>query len=407
MDETSWQQNGYLVIPNHVEDANLEEIPVFTTKNQTGDEYFLDSARKIRCFLEEDAVKQPQLLQTTAKCRLMNKIGHALHDLDPVFRSFSRSPSIKDWALRLGWKKPIPVQSMFIFKQPFIGGEVRPHQDSSFLYTVPPTCIGFWWALEDTTKDNGCLWVYPGSHQSCIHKRMCRKPDGRGVYFKEENRQLEYDFHNFNNYIPLECTAGTLVILHGGRMRYLHSTEYVKVPEGVVVEVRSRRIRVKGPRGTLVKDLSHLNLEITKEARGKRVRVTVWQGSKNDLACLNTVCTHIKNMITGVTKGYRYKMRFVYAHFPINVSISDSGDSLEIRNFLGEKRTRKVNMLKGVAVSRSESVKDEIVLIGNDIEQVAQSAANIHQSCLVKNKDIRKFLDGIYVSEKGPIPEYE
>jgi len=164
---------------------------------------------------------------------------------------------------------------------------------------------------------------------------------------------------------------------------------------------------------------------MTKEKSGKRVRVTVWHGSRKDLACLNTVCTHIKNMITGVTKGYRYKMRLVYAHFPINVTVSDNGDYLEIRNFLGEKRTRRVYMLSGVVCSRSESVKDEIILIGNDIEQVAQSgnfsfgctlvlyylpseiAANIHQSCLVKEKDIRKFLDGIYVSEKGPIPEYD
>ncbi|KAK4523718.1 hypothetical protein GAYE_SCF03G2348 [Galdieria yellowstonensis] len=190
-------------------------------------------------------------------------------------------------------------------------------------------------------------------------------------------------------------------------MRYLHSSEYVKIPQGVSVEVHSRKVRVKGPRGVLVKDLSHVNMEMTKEKSGKRVRVTVWHGSRKDLACLNTVCTHIKNMITGVTKGYRYKMRLVYAHFPINVTVSDNGDYLEIRNFLGEKRTRRVYMLSGVVCSRSESVKDEIILIGNDIEQVAQSAANIHQSCLVKEKDIRKFLDGIYVSEKGPIPEYD
>jgi large subunit ribosomal protein L9e len=108
-------------------------------------------------------------------------------------------------------------------------------------------------------------------------------------------------------------------------------------------------------------------------------------------------------MITGVTKGFEYKMKFVYAHFPINVAIAEDGKKIEIRNFLGEKIVRKVNMLEGVTVIRTDQ-KDEIALKGNDIDLVSQSAASIHQSCLVKNKDIRKFLDGIYVSERNVLP---
>ena len=98
-------------------------------------------------------------------------------------------------------------------------------------------------------------------------------------------------------------------------------------------------------------------------------------------------------------------MRMAYAHFPINVQIVGDNPSplIEIRNFLGERRVRKVQMLEGVSVVRSESVKDQLELTGNDIELVSRSAALIHQACLVRNKDIRKFLDGIYVSEKGPI----
>lgn len=96
-------------------------------------------------------------------------------------------------------------------------------------------------------------------------------------------------------------------------------------------------------------------------------------------------------------------MRLVYAHFPINVSVADNKKSLEIRNFLGERITRKVDMLEGVDVTMSAAQKDELVLEGNDIENVSQSAASVRQSVLVKNKDIRKFLDGIYVSEKGVI----
>ena len=114
-------------------------------------------------------------------------------------------------------------------------------------------------------------------------------------------------------------------------------------------------------------------------------------------------------MITGVTHGYRYKMRFVYAHFPINVAINKDGKKVEVRNFLGEKRVRHIDMLEGVTVMKSEAQKDEIILEGNDIEKVSTSgrfiilswfvAAQIYQSVLVRNKDIRKFLDGIYVSE--------
>ncbi|GAU25737.1 hypothetical protein TSUD_216680 [Trifolium subterraneum] len=100
-------------------------------------------------------------------------------------------------------------------------------------------------------------------------------------------------------------------------------------------------------------------------------------------------------------------MRFVYAHFPINASITNSNSAIEIRNFLGEKKyeVRKVDMLQGVTVLRSEKVKDELILDGNDIELVSRSCALINQKCHVKNKDIRKFLDGIYVSERGTIAE--
>jgi len=106
-------------------------------------------------------------------------------------------------------------------------------------------------------------------------------------------------------------------------------------------------------------------------------------------------------MMTGVTTGFQYNMRLVYAHFPINTAINEDKTKLEIRNFLGEKVVRKVNLLEGVTIIRSEKVKDQLEIRGTSLENVSQSAATIHQSCLVKNKDIRKFLDGIYVSEKG------
>merc|ERR1712059_55537 len=126
-------------------------------------------------------------------------------------------------------------------------------------------------------------------------------------------------------------------------------------------------------------------------------------GKRKELAAVRTVCSHINNLIIGVTKGYKYKMRAVYAHFPINCAISENGGLVEVRNFLGEKYIRKVRMHEGVTCENSKEQKDELILTGNSIEAVSQSVALIQQSTTVKNKDIRKFLDGLYVSGKGHV----
>lgn len=170
----------------------------------------------------------------------------------------------------------------------------------------------------------------------------------------------------------------------------------------VEVEIASRVVTVKGPRGSLTRDFKHINMDLRK-VNDKRIRLDLWFANRKQLACVRTVCSHIDNMITGVTRGFLYKMRFVYSHFPINVTLN--GDTVEIRNFLGEKRVRKVKLLDGVKYVRSADVKDEIQLIGNDIANVSLTCAQIQQSTNVRNKDLRKFLDGIYVSEKGPSPE--
>jgi large subunit ribosomal protein L9e len=132
------------------------------------------------------------------------------------------------------------------------------------------------------------------------------------------------------------------------------------------------------------------------------VRVDLWFATRKQLACVRTVCSHIENMFIGVTQGFFYKMRFVYSHFPINVTLTDN--YVEIRNFLGEKRVRKIKVLDGVKYIRSANVKDEIELTGNDIAAVSLMAAQIQQATNIRNKDLRKFLDGIYVSEKGTLP---
>ncbi|KAH9809674.1 ribosomal protein L6, alpha-beta domain-containing protein [Melampsora americana] len=192
-------------------------------------------------------------------------------------------------------------------------------------------------------------------------------------------------------------------------MKDIYKDEELIVPEGVKVAIKARQITVEGPRGKLVKHVKHINmdLKLLQTSKGFIVKFVVWHGGRKHVACLRTVKSLVENMITGVTKGFLYKMRSVYAHFPINIIIADDAKSVEIRNFLGEKRVRQVPMLDGVTVSESKNQKDEITLEGVDLDKVSQSAASIHTSCLVKNKDIRKFLDGIYVSERTTITKDE
>ncbi|KAJ1560833.1 hypothetical protein HK405_005801 [Cladochytrium tenue] len=185
-------------------------------------------------------------------------------------------------------------------------------------------------------------------------------------------------------------------------MKTIVQEKDIIVPDEVTISFKARRVTVAGPRGKLVKAFNHVDFEVVKKS-DKRFTIRVWLGNRKHIACIRTVCSRIENMITGVTKGYEYKMRFVYAHFPINVNIIDSGKTVEIRNFVGQKVVLKVPMLDGVAVAQSTAQKDELVLSGNDIDNVSQSAAQIQQTTRVRNKDIRKFLDGIYVSEKGNI----
>ncbi|KAF2862713.1 ribosomal protein L6 [Piedraia hortae CBS 480.64] len=191
-------------------------------------------------------------------------------------------------------------------------------------------------------------------------------------------------------------------------MRYIHSEETLDIPEGVKVNIKSRLVTVEGPRGKLTNNLGHLSVSF-KQVDKSRLAIELHHGVRKNVAALRTVRTIINNMIIGVTKGFKYKMRFVYAHFPINVGLENNKETglweVEIRNFLGEKLVRRVILRPGVEIVASKNVKDQIELSGNSIENVSQSAADIQQICRVRNKDIRKFLDGLYVSEKGHIVE--
>ncbi|POW06457.1 hypothetical protein PSTT_08992 [Puccinia striiformis] len=210
----------------------------------------------------------------------------------------------------------------------------------------------------------------------------------------------------------------------GSTMKDIYKDEELAVPEGVKITIRARTVTVEGPKGTLCKHVKHINmdLKLISTPKGQLVKFIVWHGGRKHIACLRTVKSLVENLtLTTSTlllprlgsddhrcdQGFLYKMRSVYAHFPINIIISDDARSIEIRNFLGEKRVRHVPMLEGVTVVESKAQKDEITIQGLDIEKVSQSAASIHTSCLVKNKDIRKFLDGVYVSERTTIEKDE
>jgi phytanoyl-CoA hydroxylase len=194
---------------------------VFTTSEQerVSDRYFLSSGSGVWCFFEEEAfggdgeLRQPKELS-------INKIGHATHDLDPTFERFSYTADLAGVAADIGLADAVALQSMYIFKQPLIGGEVGCHQDATFLYTDPITVTGFWFAIEDATLENGCLWAAPGGHRTSLRKVFKRLvPYGEPG---SDDGGTEFDVFDESplpaapgELAPIEAPAGTLVLLDG------------------------------------------------------------------------------------------------------------------------------------------------------------------------------------------------
>jgi len=210
-----FERDGYAILPDFVDPAACdalraragelmrgharEDVSIFTTKDQATktDDYVLDSGDRIAFFFEEED-------PTT-----INKLGHAMHDLDPVFDAFSRTPAIASLVDELGLDEPRLIQSMYILKSPRVGGEVRCHQDSTFLHTSGDRVIGLWFALEDARVDNGCLWAIPGGHRSGLKARFIR--DGRTT------RMETIDPTPFDQdaLVPLEVAKGSVIVLDG------------------------------------------------------------------------------------------------------------------------------------------------------------------------------------------------
>ena len=223
-----WHRDGYLAMPGFKAAAELDAVrarsraivealdplarpAVFSTRDrpQLSEQALRASADQVHCFFEEEAFDASGQL-TVPKAQAINKIGHALHDRDPVFDRFSRGPALAELAVELGLGQPLLMQSMLIFKQPRIGGEVVWHQDASFLATEPQSVVGFWFALEDARLDNGCLWVEPGGHGGPLRERYVHR-DGR--------LQMEVldatPWPDKSQAQPLEVPAGTLVVFDG------------------------------------------------------------------------------------------------------------------------------------------------------------------------------------------------
>jgi len=208
-------EDGYAVFPGFKSRSELDElraraeaiaresasqpVSIFSTRDQArqSDDYFLTSGDKIRCFFEEDG--------TT-----VNKIGHAMHDLDPVFDRFSHGERLTEIAAQAGLPEPVIYQSMYIFKQTRVGGAVDWHQDAAFLRTDPVSVTAFWFALDDADRTNGCLWVQPGGHRSPLRNQfvVC---DG-----KAELQTLDpAPWPELAQAVPVEVAAGTLVLFNG------------------------------------------------------------------------------------------------------------------------------------------------------------------------------------------------
>ncbi len=177
-----------------------------------------------------------------------------------------------------------------------------------------------------------------------------------------------------------------------------HVVETVEIPEGVDVEIDGMRVRVSGPKGSLEKDFSHIrNILLRRE--DNRIVVETYFADRRRKALVGTLASHIENMIRGVTKGYRYKLKIIYSHFPISVKIEEDKKIVRIQNFLGEKADRIARIIGDDVKVRVEG--EDVIVEGIDIEHVGQTAANIELATKIKDKDRRVFADGIYIYDWG------
>lgn len=169
--------------------------------------------------MEKDAWDENGKLKYAWKDSL-NKIGHALHDVNPKFKAFSYSKEMKYIAKMMGYISPILVQSMYIFKNPRIGGEVGSHTDNTYIRTKPLSCAGIWVAFDDASKENGCMWGYPGSHKTPTDYFLKLNSSGSKTYYDPPQAPK---YEELSNPVPLEVEKGSVVLLHGDFVHFSHA----------------------------------------------------------------------------------------------------------------------------------------------------------------------------------------
>jgi len=177
-------------------------------------------------------------------------------------------------------------------------------------------------------------------------------------------------------------------------MRAVEISRAIQIPDEVNVTIEERKVTVKGVKGTLTRDFSYAPISI--ELQGKVIRIWAEWPRKREASLVGTIYSHIQNMITGVSKGFTYKLKIVFSHFPISVKVKDK--TLLIENFTGERNPRRAKIAGNVQIKVQS---EDIIVQGVNLEDVSQTAANIEQATKVKRKDPRVFLDGIYVYERG------
>ncbi len=178
-------------------------------------------------------------------------------------------------------------------------------------------------------------------------------------------------------------------------MRAIEVSKVIKVPDDVEAILEGRKITIKGPKGTLTRDLSKAPVSIA--MNGKNIKIWATWPSKRESAMVGTVYAHINNMIVGVREGFTYKLKIVFSHFPISVKVDEKNKTILIENFTGERAPRKAKIIGDAKV---KVVGDDVIVQGINIEEVSQTAANIEQATKIKKKDPRIFLDGIYLYER-------
>ncbi len=178
-------------------------------------------------------------------------------------------------------------------------------------------------------------------------------------------------------------------------MTIAETRQVVEIPDSVNVTVApSGLVTVKGKNGELTREFAHP--DITFERAGSELHVVSNFPRKKTKALVGTWASHIRNMVNGSQKDFEYKLKTVFSHFPIKTKVQ--GETLLIENFIGEKTPRKARLMPGTKV---KVAGEELIVTGNNLEAVAQTAANIEQSTKIRGFDTRVFQDGIYMTVKG------